>query len=113
MPNRVASKIGTLTIPISDDESNIITVAEFANLVGILFYSASAYTGTVSAEVAWAVGALAAAHQPLYYNATAVTLTGGAAEYWSVGGFRSIMLDSDGTEAAERVVEVVGIFDLG
>ena len=109
---RVAMRMGTLTIPISDDESNILASEQFANLVGIVFYNPSAFTGTIAVEVAWAVGAVAASHAALYSGGSAVTLTAGRVERHDINGFKSIMLDSDGTEAAARVVEVIGIFDL-
>jgi len=109
---RISSLIGTLTIPISQDKSNIIQGKELANLVALLFYNVAAYTGTVAVEVAYPDDALEAAHQALTVDGTAVELVAATTQLVNCGGFRSIMLDSDGTEGAARAVQVVGIFDI-
>ena len=112
MAKTISTKIGTLTIPISSGDSNVLAGEELINLVGIVFYNPSAFTGTIAVEVAWAIGTTGANHQALYSGGSAVTLTAGRVERWDINGFRSIVLDSSGTEAAERVVEVIGIFSL-
>ncbi len=104
--------LGRLTIANGQQESNILASRQLAMATALVFYNASAYTGTVAVEVAQHAGDAAAAHVPLRNNGSAVTLTAATAERHDVNGFESIMLDSSGNEGAERVVDVYAILDL-
>lgn len=111
--SRHASILGTLTIPVGTQESNIIQIREMAMLVGLVFYCpVTAFDGTVAVEAASVDSAAAADHRALYVNSTAVTITAGRAEQWDVAGVASIMLDSSSNEDPAVAVVVVGIFDL-
>lgn len=110
--SRHMAVLGTLTIPINTQESNILQKATYGQLEAIVFYNASAYTGTVAVEVHYDADAVAASHAALSSNGSAITLTAGIVQRFDVNGFKSIMLDSTQNEAAARAVVVVGIFDI-
>lgn len=105
-----AAFVGTLTIPISTTDSNVIVNNQLAMARTLIFESAAtAYTGTISLRALGTKDSTFANLLPVKKNATAVVLTAATRDEWDVGGVRSIAIKSSGAEAAARVVRVYAI----
>lgn len=75
----------------------------------IAFDNPAAFTGTIAVNVGAKEDTAAASHKPLDNNGSAVTLTAGRYQRHEVNGFESISVQTDGTEAAERSIDVYAI----
>lgn len=92
--------------------SNVLGVRELGQVVGLMFYSPSAFTGAISVHVGPKDDNTSGQLSVLRSNAVAVALTAATAEYFQCSGFESVACKTAGTEASTRDIEVWAILDV-
>lgn len=105
------ARLGTLTIPNGDDQSNVLGSKQLSFSRAVAFFNAAAYTGTVAVLVGPDDDSAIGDMLPLEVDGNAVILEAGVMQEFNCSGFRSIALDSGSNEDAERAVEVFCILE--
>lgn len=106
--------IGKLTLGTgAAASSNVLAGRTLARSQGLVFYNDSAYTGTISLLVGAHADAVIGDLEAIENNGTAVTLTAGVVQKIDVAGFEALAIATDGTEGAERNVDVYALIDIG
>jgi len=105
--------LGRLTIPISQDKSNVLVAEEGKMARGLLFSNVeTAFTGTIAVLVGHDEAVLIANMLPAYVDGTQVTVSANRVQQWTISGVVAVALDSSGTEAAARNVDVWLLLEL-
>lgn len=106
-------QLPNLVIPISQSNSNVVSSKTgFSHIVELMFFNPATFTGVVTILVGAAENMTIGNMVPLYISGANVTLTAGKGQSVPVGGFKSLAIQSGGTEAAARTVSVLGKVDI-
>lgn len=106
---RQTIELGTLTIPQSGTNSNVISnKTVMSGTITVTFYSPATYTGVVTILVGPDENMAIANMIPAASTAgTNITLTAGKCQTINLGAIKSLAIQSAGAEAAARAVPVL------